>query len=119
MREDWWKAVDDALRDKFPVDIEVIGGQGDLIASCETTRCSVLATNDLTNSSGDPETNIDSPSTYPTSIWRAFFADQTPDAEGKIEIRLHYFKKAYTIYDKTWISAASFDDLSLTPSRRR
>jgi hypothetical protein len=115
MQEDWWKAPNDALRDKYLVYIEVIGGQGAPVASCGTSRCSVLATNDLTDSNGEPEPNIDPPYTYPTYIWRAFFADQTPDAEGKIEIRLHYNKIAYTTYDKPWISAASFDDCSLTP----
>jgi hypothetical protein len=30
-------------------------------------------------------------------------------------VRLHYNKVGYVIYDKTWVSAASFDDLSLTP----
>ena len=114
MREDWWKAPDDALRDKFLVYIELIGGQGTPLP-CGDGRCSVIATNDLTNSDGDPEPNIDPPYTYPTSIWRPFYAQQTPDANGRIEIRLHYNKVAFTIYDKTWISAASYDDLSLTP----
>lgn len=115
MKEDWWKGVGDPKRDRYLVYIELIGGQGVPLASCGTSRCSVLATNDLTNSAGDPETNIDPPYTYPTDIWRPFYAQQTPDAEGKIEVRLHYNKVGYTIYDKTWISAASFDDLSLTP----
>jgi hypothetical protein len=115
MREDWWKSAGDALRDKYLVYIEVIGGQGAPLASCGATRSSVLATNDLNNSDGDPDPDIDPPYTYPTYIWRAFFADQTPDAEGKIEIRLHYNKIAYTTYDKPWISAASFDDCTLTP----
>ncbi len=114
MREDWWKAPDDALRDKFLVYIELIGGQGNPIPSCGTTRFSVIATNDLTDSNGDPETNIDPPYTYPTSIWRPFYAQQTPDANGKIEVRLHYNKVGYCIYDKTWTSAASFDDLWLS-----
>jgi hypothetical protein len=114
MREDWWKGVDDPKRDKFLVYIELIGGQG-TPRPCGDDRFSIIATNDLTDSAGDPETNIDPPYTYPTSIWRPFYAQQTPDANGKIEVRLHYNRVAYTIYDKTWISAASFDDLSLTP----
>jgi hypothetical protein len=107
MQEDWWKAPDDALRDKYLVYTEVIGGQGNPLPD---GRFSVLATNDL-----DPDANIDYPYTYPTIIWRPFYADQTPDTNGNIEVRLHYDKLAFTIYDKTWTSAASFDDVSLTP----
>lgn len=77
----------------------------------------MLAANDLTDAGGDPEPNIDPPYTYPTMIWRPFYAQQTPDADGKIEVRLHYNKVGYTIYDKPWISAASFDDLSFNSVR--
>jgi hypothetical protein len=112
MREDWWKAPDDALRDKYLVYIELIGGQG---TPTEDGRFSVIATNNLTDSLGNSDANIDPPYTYPTIIWRPFYAQQTPDANGKIEVRLHYNKVAFAIYDKTWSSAASFDDLSLTP----
>jgi hypothetical protein len=114
MQEDWWKAPDDALRDKFLVWAEVIGGQGDEVG-CGEGRYSMIATNNLTDSDGNPEANIDPPYTYPTIIWRPFYAQQTPDANGKIEVRLHYNKVAYTIYDKTWSSAAAYDDCSLTP----
>ena len=112
MKEDWWKAANDALRDKYLVYIELIGGQGTPTAD---VRFSVIATNDLTDSSGNADTNIDPPYTYPTSTWRPFYAQQTPDANRRIEVRLHYNKVSYTIYDKTWISAAAFDDCSLTP----
>jgi hypothetical protein len=112
MREDWWKSANDALRDKFLVYIELIGGQG---TPTTDGRSSVLAVNDLTDSNGDPETNIDPPYTYPTGIWRPFYAQQMPDTNGKIEVRLHYNKVSFATYDKTWTSAASFDDLSLTP----
>jgi hypothetical protein len=112
MVEDWWKAPNDALRDKFLVYIELIGGQG---TPTEDGRFSVIATNNLTNSDGDSDTNIDGPPYYyPTGIWRPFYAQQTPDANRKIEVRLHYNKKAFWIYDKTWTSAASYDDCSLT-----
>ncbi len=114
MKEDWWKAANDALRDKYLVYIELIGGQGNPLP-CGDGRFSILATNDLTDSNGNTDTNIDPPYTYPTIIWRPFYAQQTPDFEGKIEVRLHYNKTAYTTYDKPWISAGSFDDCSLTP----
>jgi len=112
MQEDWWKSPDDALRDKMLVYMEVIGGQGDPLPD---GRFSLVATNDFTNSSGNPDTNIDAPYTFATGIWRPFYAQQTPDAAGKIEVRLHYKKVGFAIYDKTWTSAAYFDDISLTP----
>ena len=115
MKEDWWKGIGDPKRDRYLVYMELIGGEGAPLESCGIRRCSVLATNDLTDSAGDPEPDIDPPYTYPTTVWRPFFAQQTPDAEGKIEVRLHYNKVGYVTYDKPWISAASFDDLSLTP----
>ncbi len=112
MKEDWWKAPDDALRDKYLVYIELIGGQG---APLPDGRFSVLATNNLTDSSGNPDANIDPPYTYPTIIWRPFYAQQIPDSNRRIEVRLHYNKVGFTIYDKLWTMAGSFDDLSLTP----
>jgi hypothetical protein len=113
MKEDWWKSALDPLRDKYLVYIELIGGLGTPLP-CGDGRSSVIATNNLTDSDGNTDTDIDPPYTYPTIIWRPFYAQQTPDAEGKIEVRLHYNKVSYTIYDKCWISAASFDDCSLT-----
>ena len=112
MREDWWRSPEDARRDKMLVYMEVIGGRGKPLSD---GRFSLLATNDFTDSSGKADTNIDAPYTYPTSIWRPFYAQQTPDARGNIEVRVHYNKVGGAIYDKTWTSAAYFDDLSLTP----
>lgn len=114
MREDWWKSADDALRDKYLVYIELIGGQGTPL-ECGDGRSSVVATNDLTESDGSYNADIDPPYTYATYPWRPFYAQQTPDSRGRIEVRLHYNKIAYTTYDKPWISAAAFDDCSLTP----
>jgi hypothetical protein len=114
MREDWWESASDALRDKYLVYIELIGGQGTPL-ECGDGRSSVVATNDLTESDGSYNADIDPPYTYATYPWRPFYAQQTPDSEGKIEVRLHYNKKAFTTYDKPWISAAAFDDCSLTP----
>lgn len=111
MKQDWWN-VDAPQRDKYLVYIELIGGQGTPLPD---GRYSVIATNNLTDSSGNPETNIEPPYTYPTVIWRPFYAQQIPDSNRCIEVRLHYNKVGFTIYDKLWIMAASFDDLSLTP----
>jgi len=112
MWEDWWQSPTDAARDKFLVYIEVIGGQGTPLPD---GRFSMIATNDLTRSDGTPDANIDPPYTYPTSVWRPFYTEQTPDTNRQIEVRLHYNKVGFAIYDKTWTSAASFDDVSLTP----
>ncbi|MCX8091357.1 MAG: hypothetical protein N3I86_10605 [Verrucomicrobiae bacterium] len=111
MKQDWWK-VDDPLRDKYKVYIELIGGQGTPLPD---GRFSVIATNNLTDSSGNPEPNIEPPYIHPTIVWRPFYAQQTPDSNRCIEVRLHYDKVGFTIYDKLWIMAGSFDDLSLTP----
>jgi hypothetical protein len=112
MREDWWKSVSEPMRDKMLVYMEVIGGQGKRLPD---GRFSLIATNDFTDSNGNSDPNIDAPYTYATAIWRPFYARQTPDANGKIEVRLHYNKVGAAIYDKTWTSAAYFDDISLTP----
>ncbi len=112
MWEDWWKAPNDALRDKMLVYIEVIGGQGTPLPD---GRFSLIATNDFTDSNGNADANIDAPYTYATGIWRPFYAQQIPDTNRQIEVRMHYDKVGFAIYDKTWTSAAYYDDISLTP----
>jgi hypothetical protein len=114
MWEDWWKGVSagDSERDHFLVYIELIGGQGTPMVD---GRFSMIATNDFTDSNGDPEPNIDAPYTYPTAVWRPFYTQQIPHTNRTIEVRLHYNKVGFAIYDKTWTSAAYFDDISLTP----
>jgi hypothetical protein len=107
MREGWWKAPNDALRDKFLVYIEAVGGLGN---PTRDGRLGVLATNAL-----EPDDQIDPPYTYPTIIWRPFSAQQTPDANGKIEIRLHYDKVGWVEYDKLWSMEGAYDDVYLTP----
>jgi hypothetical protein len=110
MKQDWWHSGD-PFRNKYRVYMEAIGGQG---SPTPDGRASVLATNDLTDAVGDPEPNIEAPYTYPTIIWRPFYAQQIPDANRKIEVRLHYYKVDFATYDKTYTSAASYDDISLT-----
>jgi len=128
MRIDWWKGTgwdyeDPAnpapnnLTDKNQVYMELIGGQGTPLPD---GRFSMVATNDFTDSAGNSDANIDNvyepfQLIYPTSIWRPFYTQQTPDSSGKIEVRLHYDKVGYAIFDKTWLSAAYYDDISLTP----
>ena len=110
MMEDWWKKLS-PLRNKFLVYMEVLGGQGNPLPD---GRFSMVATNDFYDSTGNSETNIDAPFTYATGVWRPFYAQQTPDANRRIEVRMHYNKIDFAIYDKTYTSAAYFDDLWLT-----
>jgi hypothetical protein len=105
MREDWWKSPSEPMREKMLVYMEVIGGRGTPTAD---GRASVLAV-------ATDQGNLDAPYTYPSSTWLQFTNQQTPAANGSIEIRLHYNKVGGAIYDKTWTSAAYFDDISLTP----
>jgi hypothetical protein len=108
MKEGWWSdPIDHTFRDKFLVYIEAIGGQG---TPTEDGRASLIATNAL-----DPDANIDPPYTYPTDIWREFTTEQTPDANRKIEIRLHFNMVGYVEWDKCWLMNGYFDDLVLTP----
>jgi hypothetical protein len=110
-------AFDDLFRDIFLVYMEAIGGRG---TPTPDGRFSVLATNGLMDINGTPEDqlappHIDPPYTYTTLDWRGFEEMQTPDTNGRIEIRLHYYKVGFCTYDKTWISGAAFDDIYLTP----
>jgi len=110
-------AADDLFRTTFLVYMEAIGGRG---TPTPDGRFSVLATNGLMDINGNPEAeldppHIDAPYTYTTPIWRGFDEQQTPDAKGRIEIRLHYYKVGFCTYDKTYVSGACFDDIYLTP----
>jgi hypothetical protein len=117
MQEDWWKGVGDPKRDKYLIYFELIGGQGSPHLDVQGTpdgRYSVIATNNLTLSTGAADSNIDGPPYYyPTDVWRPFYAQQTPDANRKIEVRLHYQKVDFTTYSKAWIMSASFDNCVL------
>lgn len=104
MREDWWKSPTDALRDRFLVYMEVIGGQG---TTNLEGRKSVLA-------AAAPSPDIDAPYTYATANWTTFTAQQTPDANGKIEVRLHHQFTGYVEFDKCMQMSGYFDAISLT-----
>ncbi len=120
MREDWWRDRDpdtglydpdgDGRRSKFLVYIEVIGGLG---TPTPDGRASTNAVNQSPPSgppAGFPDCLI-----YACGDWSEYSVQQTPDANRKIEVRLHYYKVDFATYDKTWTSAASYDDISLTP----
>lgn len=109
MREDWWKSG--TTTNKFVVYMEIIGGQGTPLPD---GRFSMIATNDFYDSTGTYNDDINPPYTLATDYWRPYYTQQTPDSNGRIEVRLHYDKKDYAIYDKTWTSAAYFDDIWLT-----
>jgi len=104
MCEDWWKATNDALRGVFLVYIEAIGGQG---APTADGRFSVLAV-------ATDQGNLDAPYTYPNQDWLTFTNRQTPDTNGKIEIRLHHECLGYVEFDKCMQMSGYFDAISLT-----
>jgi hypothetical protein len=105
MMEDRWKAVDDALRNQLLVYLEAIGGQG---APTSDGRASVLAV-------ATDQSNLDAPYTYPNTSWLQFTNQQTPAADGTIEIRLHLNKPSFCLFDKLELLNGYFDDISLTP----
>jgi hypothetical protein len=104
MRQDWWKGVTDANRNHFLVYTEIIGGQG---TPTEDGRASVLAV-------ATDQSNLDPPYTYPNNTWLTFTNQQTPDANRKIEIRLHYNQVGYNEFDKCMEMSGMFDLISLT-----
>jgi hypothetical protein len=109
--------ADDLFRTTFRVYMEAIGGRG---TPTPDGRFSILATNGLMDINGTPEEelnppHIDPPYIYTTLDWRGYEEVQTPDTNGRIEIRLHYYKVGFCAYDKLWISGACFDDVYLTP----
>jgi hypothetical protein len=112
MREDWWKSAAEPLTNKLMVFMEIIGGQGTPLPD---GRFSMIATNDFTDSDGNANTDINPPYTLATGYWRPYYTQQVPDTNGRIEVRMHYNKVDFAIYDKTWTSAAYFDDIYLTP----
>lgn len=87
------------LDDKFRVCIEAVGGSGDPTSD---GRFSVRTPDAVTNK---PQTQ--------------YYLDQTPDTNGRIEVRLLFEKRAMTpgpvSYPKFTQYSAYFDDFALTP----
>ncbi len=85
--------------DKFRVSIETVGGNGD--------------------PTGDGRFSLRTPDAVTNKPQTQYFLDQTPDANGKIEVRLRFEKRAMTpgpvSYPKFTQYSAYFDDFSLTP----
>ena len=115
MQEDWWRSQDpvslvydpdgDGKRSRFLVYIEAIGGLG------YPTVDGRIGTNAV-----NPEpvlTNADC-AIYATDTIGWYTVKQTPDAEGKIEVRLHLDKLGWTTYDKYTVLNGYFDTVSLT-----
>jgi len=116
MQEDWWRdpldgvpehydPVEDGKREKFLVYIEAIGGLGNPTSD---GRASTNAVN--------PEpvyTNADC-AVYATAYIAEYSVKQIPDADGKIEVRLHLNKLGWTTYDKFTVLNGYFDSVSLT-----
>jgi hypothetical protein len=86
--------------------MEAIGGTGNLLPD---GRRSLLLTNtiDGTVYAKGARTENNAP------IFEEYSEKQTPDANGKIEVRLHYWATTFRIYDKLWSEATYFDDITL------
>ena len=99
----WMERAD---KNQCVVYIEAIGGTGDLLPD---GRYSLLLTNtvDGTVYAKGAMTDNSAP------IFEEFTAKQTPDASGKIEVRLHYHSLTFRTYDKMWQEATYFDDITL------
>ncbi len=119
MWEGWWRGDQtggggtgydpsgDGQRDKFLVYIEAIGGLGD---PTPDGRASLLATNPSPVYPGFPDLV-----NYATGSSSEYRVQQTPDARGKLEVRLHYNKVNQVIYDKCWLMHGVFGPISVTP----
>ena len=115
MKEDWWSDPPngssynpnrDGKRDAFLVYIEVLGGLG---TPTSGGRCSIIATNPA-----PAYTNADV-AIYATSSWCNYRAQQTPDTNRSIEVRLHLDKLSWELTYYLLVMNAYFEDLSLTP----
>jgi len=116
MWEGWWRGdqgtgydpIGDGKRDKFLVYIEAIGSLGD---PKPDGRASLLATNPSPIYPGFPDLIY-----YATDNKGINYSvQQKPDANGKIEVRLHYNKVGQVIYDKCWEMHGVFSSVSVTP----
>ena len=105
MVEEFWGGVGDPKRTSYLVYIEAIGGQG---TATGDGRFSVILV-------AIDQSSLDPPYTYPNLSWLIFTGQQTPAADGTIEIRLHYNKCGWVLPDKLELMGGYFDDISLTP----
>jgi len=116
MSEGWWsdppagQVYDpgrDGKRNQFLVYIEALGGLGNLTPEGRHRR---LATN-----STPPYTNADCAIYATTDRDSQYTVKQIPDADGKIEIRLHLDKLSWCETYYIPVMNAYFDSISLTP----
>lgn len=101
----WTQRADKA---QYLVYIEAIGGIGDPLPD---GRYSLLLTNTVDGTQYAKGDRV-SP-TQDTPLFGDFSAMQTPDSNGKIEVRLHYYAYKFRNYDKLWQEATYFDDTTL------
>jgi hypothetical protein len=115
MKEDWWSSppqggsydpVRDGKRNSFLVYMEAIGGLG---TPTPDGRASLLATNPT-----PVFTNADV-AIYATTNWSEYRVQQTPDTNGRIEVRLHLDKLSWNLTYYLPVMNAYFDFISLTP----
>ena len=102
-----WMWAERADKSQFVAYIEAIGGTGELLPD---GRHSLLLTNTV---DGSPYAKGAYQGTSTTPAFEEYAATQTPDAGGKIEVRLHYYSLTFRTYDKMWQEATYFDDISL------
>ena len=116
MREDWWsdppagQAYDpnqDGKRNQFLVYIEALGGLGNLTPDGRHRRFATNAT--------PAYTNADCAIYATTNREHLYSVKQTPDADGKIEVRLHLDKLSWCETFYIPVMNAYFDSISLTP----
>lgn len=98
----WFQRAD---KGEVAVYMEAIGGTGDLTPD---GRRSLLLTNVVDGTVYAKGTlNNNSP------VFENFVVKQTPDASGKVEVRLHFSVNLFRTYDKMWQEATYFDNIYL------
>lgn len=120
MREDWWRdrdpdtglydPIEDGKRSRFLVYIEAIGGLGTPTSDGRASTNAVNQEPPTGPPAGFPDCLI-----YANGPWSEYSVQQTPDANRKIEVRLHYHLVGFTDWDKCWIMSGYFDDIYLVP----
>jgi hypothetical protein len=98
----WFQRAADG---QVSVYMEAIGGTGDLMPD---GRRSLLLTN-VVDGTVYAKGNLNNNS----PVFEDFLAKQTPDSNGKIEVRLHFWALQFRTYDKMWQEATYFDNIYL------
>jgi hypothetical protein len=115
MSEDLWSVpsgtnaynpISDGKRNSFLVYIEAIGDLGTFTSDGRHSRFATNATRAYTNADV---------AIYATANWCQYSVRQTPDTNGRIEVRLHLDKLSWDLTYYLPLMNAYFDSISLTP----